>query len=173
MGFRRGMTVALLLVFFVLCATIGIEIAGHGQEQPAGSARPIAVRPQQPGVAVAEPPNQRDAWFKEIVSRPLFSPDRRPVAADARSVRGLPRLTGIITDGSRRTAIFAAPAGGRPVVVEAGSRIGPYDVREIGDAEVTVVGPEGTMVVRPIFDPAPAPKVAPPVRPELQRAAPK
>jgi hypothetical protein len=67
----------------------------------------------------------------------------------------LPRLAGIMVTGSRRTAIFAAPPGGRPVVADEGARIGVYDVKAISESGVTVVGPEGTTVLRPMFDAAP------------------
>ena len=78
--------------------------------------------------------------------------DRRPAASGARSVSGLPRLSGIIVAGGRKVAIFAAP--GKPIVAEEGLRLGAYEVTAISDSGVTVAGPEGTTVLRPLFDPA-------------------
>lgn len=156
-GFRREATVILSLLFCALCAGIYLEIATPREWQPPASARRIVTPARTEPASVAQPAGQHDAWFKEIVSRPLFSPDRRPIGPEAKSIRGLPRLTGIIVDGTRHVALFAAPQGGRPTVAEAGSRIGAYEVREVADAGVVVIGPEGTTLVRPLFDPAPAP----------------
>ena len=173
-GFRREATIILSLVFCALCAGIYVEIVTPRQAQPVASVR--RTTPARAELAsVAEPAGQHDAWFKETVSRPLFSPDRRPVGPEARTIRGLPRLTGIILDGTRRVALFAAPQGGRPTVAEAGSHIGAYEVQDVADAGVVVLGPEGTTLIRPLFDPAPAPPPTPrapaPPRPEPTRAA--
>jgi hypothetical protein len=72
----------------------------------------------------------------------------------------LPRLSGIVVSGSHKLAIFAG--SGKPIVAEEGVRLGAYDVTAISDAGVTVVGPEGTTVLRPLFDPAPPPPARPP-----------
>lgn len=164
----------LLVAFPVLCAVIGLEIASGPGAAPAGTPAHLTA-PPAPAVVATEAPDQRAAWFASIVSRPLFSPDRRPIGPDVAAVRGLPRLTGIVITDQRRVAIFAGPPGGHPMVVESGSHVGVYDVREIGDAGVTLSGPEGTTLVRPIFDPnqaaAPKPGLPPPPRPPLPRPA--
>ena len=95
-------------------------------------------------------PDPHEDWFNQILARPLFNPDRRPIDTGA---RGLPRLTGIVVAGAQRVAIFAGPPNGHPVLVQAGARIGAYEVRSIADEGVTVVGPAGTSLVRPAFDP--------------------
>ncbi len=148
----RGWLLSVLLLGPVLCAVIGLEIADR--RSPQADTRIHAAAPlSEAKASLTEPPNQRAAWLSEILARPLFSPDRRPVEVAARSLRGLPRLAGIVVSGSQRIAIFAAPSGGAPLVVEAGARVGAYDVRNVADTGVTVVGPGGTTVVRPIFDP--------------------
>lgn len=116
-------------------------------------------------MARGEASESRDERLGIILARPLFSPDRRPAASGARSVSGLPRLAGIVVTGSRKVAIFAAPAGGKPVVADEGGRLGAYDVRAINEDGVTVVGPEGALVLRPIFDPAPPAPVRKTVQP--------
>lgn len=88
----------------------------------------------------------------EILARPVFSADRRPAAAGAKIVAGLSRLTGIVVMGSHRVAIFAGAPGERSVVAEAGARVNAYEVTEITDSGVTVVGPTGRMVMTPVFD---------------------
>jgi len=158
----RGWPIGLLLALPILCATIGFELAGSWQEQPADPPTRLTAPKREAAVGTAEPSNQRDAWFNTILSRPLFNPDRKPIGLDAHTVRGLTRLTGIIITGSRRVAVFAAPSGGRAIVVEAGAHIGAYDVLDITDAGVTVTGPEGTTVIRPIFDVAAAAATKPP-----------
>jgi hypothetical protein len=158
----------------VLCGVIGIELAGGGETRPElAAARPVPAVPGGAPVAAAEPLSQRDVRLAAILARPLFSPDRRPAASAARSVSGLPRLTGIVVTGSHKVAIFAAP--GKAVVAEEGVRLGAYEVMAIGDAGVTVAGPEGTTVLRPIFDPSPPPvtKAAMFQRPEGPKPAAK
>ncbi len=140
----------------VLCGVIGIELAGSGEARPdIAVARPVPAVPGAGSAGAAEPPGQRDVRLTAILARPLFSPDRRPAAAAARSVSGLPRLTGIVVTGAHKVAIFAAP--GRAVVAEEGVRLGAYEVTAISDAGVTVAGPEGTTLLRPVFDPSPPP----------------
>ncbi len=173
MGFQQSLITGLSGVLVALCLAIGIEVVGHGQRSPEDSTPRINVPSRASTIGLTDQQPQRDAWFKEIVSRPLFSPDRRPVATDAHSLRGLPRLTGIVVEGSRRIAIFAAVAGGHAIVAEAGSHVGAYDVRDVTEGGVTVVGPEGTSVVHPIFDVAPPPSatLSAAARPQLPRAA--
>jgi hypothetical protein len=90
----------------------------------------------------------------------LFNRDRRPTPPDAPSASGgpatpdgLPRLTGVMVGPFGRSAIFAAPEGGKPTIVNEGSNVGVYTVSNIGPGEVTVEGPEGTRVLHPMFDP--------------------
>lgn len=169
----RGVLIALGTACIGLSAAIGAEIFVN-RPQPAEE---MAIRPAPPfmrtGIVDATvSPEQHATWFQETVARPLFSPDRRPTATDAHRVRGLPRLTGIIVNGARRVAIFAAASGGAGTVVEAGSRVGAYEVKDVTDAGVTVIGPEGVTVIRPIFDPGPpirGSKPAPLPRPEIPK----
>jgi hypothetical protein len=140
----------------VLCAVIGVELGGGGEARPElAAARPDPAVPGGGSAGAADARSQRDVRVRAILARPLFSPDRRPAAAAARSIAGLPRLTGIVVTGTRKVAIFAAP--GKAVVAEEGLRLGAYEVTAISDAGVTVAGPEGTTMLRPIFDPAPPP----------------
>jgi hypothetical protein len=173
----RGLTISLAIAFVALCTVVGAEVVDHRMEHPAEiTARPAAP-PMRPDVPRPMEAPEHGAWFQEIVARPLFSPDRRPTVSDARTIQGLPRLTGVIVNGPRRVAIFAASQGGSAVVVEAGSRVGVYEVREVTDAGVTVLGPEGTTVIRPTFDTAPpSPRATRPAsapRPEVPRPATK
>jgi hypothetical protein len=162
----NGGVVGLAAVVLGLSGVIGLEILGwRSVPEDSALARPVRVAPVGAPAARAAPLEHRDERLGIILARPLFSPDRRPAASGARSVSGLPRLAGIVVTGSRKVAIFAAPSGGKPVVADEGGRLGAYDVKAINADGVTVVGPEGAMVLRPIFDPAPPALVRRPVQP--------
>jgi hypothetical protein len=165
----RGEWAGLVALGFLLCGTIAYEIAAPGPPPSSQPAR-IAGSVREAPAGVDQPPGRYDAWLSGILARPLFNPDRKPIGSG--NVRGLPRLTGIVVSGSRRVAIFAAPPGERPIVREAGTQIGVYDVKEVEETGVTVSGPGGTTVIRPLFDPSPplpVVKPAPSLRPEPAR----
>ena len=144
----RGLPIGLSGLAVGLCLVIGLEVADWRQ----GAASPAIVRlkvDQPPVAATARGvPDQHVAWLTEIMARPLFNPDRHPVDI---GMLGLPRLTGIIVAGTQRVAIFAGPADGRPLVAQAGAHVGAYEVRSVADEGVTVVGPEGITMIRPVF----------------------
>jgi hypothetical protein len=147
----------LCLVFLALSGTIAWEVmAGQSPpDRPSHSETPVQAR-QKPGPI--EPANQIDRLLGEILARPVFSPDRKPAAFSVGRTTSLSRLTGIVISGSQKVAIFAAPSGGHPLIAQVGDHIGAYEVREITSTGVTVLGPEGTTVITPIFDPgAPVP----------------
>ncbi len=150
--FQRNRAIGLGLTLISLCGLIGFELTwtAEGQRVDSASHGSIAAVADRPTVTDAT--NRRDDWFKDILSRPLFSPDRRVVGDVARGGVGLPRLTGIVGVGSRRMAIFAGTAAGHATVVETGSRIGNYAVRDIRDSDMTLEGPEGAVAISPTFD---------------------
>jgi hypothetical protein len=182
-GRRFGPLITLFLVLVGLAGGVVYE----AQDWPAAITEPTGFptgggRPTNAGspVGLTAPTGAAvlqtslNTWRDEILSRPLFSPGRRPAVVAAQSMTGLSRLTGIIHTGTRKVAIFAAPSGGAPIIVEEGAHVGAYEVRQIGDTNVTVAGPEGVTVIRPIFDPTPPakPKVTPtPAAPVPGRAA--
>jgi hypothetical protein len=122
--------------------------------------RPVAAAPP------AALPDHTDEWVAAILSRPLFSPDRRPpseasaVAASSQMPEGLPRLAGVIISPFGRSAIFANE-GGKPVVVTEGGRVNAWIVRAIDIGTVQVSGPEGARELHPSFESAPATQAAP------------
>jgi hypothetical protein len=146
----RAVPIGLSAMAAALSCVIALEAATRPHAIPASRVQPpkAAVPNLTP---VAEGPDPHEDWFNQILARPLFNPDRRPIES---GVRGLPRLTGIVVAGSERVAIFSGPPNGRPVLAQAGAHIGAYEVRSIADDGVTVVGPTGTSLVRPAFDPA-------------------
>lgn len=157
-------------------ATIAILalIIWNEQNAPApdnGTTENAAIRPLPvlAGQLPAENTGRRTQSVQTILARPLFIPGRRPApqVADATAPtpdRSLPRMTGILIDGAKRNAIFAAASdGGRSIVVSEGGRIGPFMVQTIEPQQVTVVGPDGKRAIRTSFDPHPPPPVVPAV----------
>jgi hypothetical protein len=160
MGAERGLALGLLAAAGALCAVLTLEVTAWRQEpQPSRRDERVMVVPDAHPPDAAETPDQHAAWLRRILARPVFNPDRRPVEVGA---RGLPRLTGIVVAGAQRVAIFAARANEHPIVAQAGAHIGAYEVRTIADDGVTLVGPEGTTLIRPVFDLAPPPAAASP-----------
>ena len=161
-------------VILLLSGTIAYELLGRDAPPtvlPARTGHPAAVAGTDATAAVAR--SDIDARVGEILARPVFNPDRRPVGTGTRSVAGLTRLTGIIVTGSHKVAIFAAEAGGKPVVAEEGSRINAYELKAISNTGVTVVGPTGTIVMAPLFDPTPPPAPKRPLPAPAQPQAPR
>jgi hypothetical protein len=170
---RRGAGIGLSVASILLCVAIYAEISAGPRETasyPATAGKALGTR-EHPADAVGAP-DRRAEWLNDIMARPLFSPTRRPVGT---TVSGLPRLTGIVVAGSERVAIFAAPASEHPIVAHSGTRVGAYEVQSIADDGVTVVGPGGTTLIRPIFDAArpasPAPPGTPAARAQPARPA--
>ncbi|HQT77823.1 MAG TPA: hypothetical protein PLD10_12285 [Rhodopila sp.] len=139
------------MMLFLLCRTISLELGVAAAPEPVPAHHTARIPPETEVTVDPMQASPHAAWVADILSRPLFSPDRRPMETAA-GVVGLSRLTGIIVDGTRRIAIFAAGPGGKPVTVEVGSRIARYDVRAISHAGVTLFGPDGRFVIHPAFD---------------------
>lgn len=95
-------------------------------------------------------------WAATALARPLFNASRRPPAAVTASAAGssvakLPRLTAVLISDAGRRVIFAGSSDSKPMVVTEGSQIGNYQVQSISAGQVTLVGPDGTTVIRPSF----------------------
>ena len=119
-----------------------------------------AVLRQSPTVQPANVASRAEGWQEwvpSLLGRPVFSATRRPRSAPAavgKAALGLPRLSGVLVAGSQRRAIFAAPTGGKAIVVAEGGRVGDYAVQSIAAGSVTLLGPGGPVVLRPTFDPS-------------------
>ncbi|WP_428489272.1 hypothetical protein [Rhodopila sp.] len=160
-GWGRGLPVGLCVAALGLCLLIAAEIvtgAGTAAPEPTGRTGALAqIGPTDTALA----PDRHGTWLEQILARPLFSQDRRPVEVAAAGVAGLPRLTGVVVTESQRVAIFAPASKGHPIIAQSGAHIGEYEVKGITDAGVTVAGPRGTTLLRPAFDPAHVPPVLP------------
>ena len=112
--------------------------------QPAATPAPV---PAQAHPAQLQSPRM-DELVATTLSRPLFSATRRPAE---RAVPDRPadpeltnvRLTGIVVEPDRRTAIFAVQ-GAKPLVRSEGETVNDWHLDSIAPHEVTVTGPAGT-----------------------------
>jgi general secretion pathway protein N len=149
-----GKVAGLTLLAMALAGTIALELTTQNDPPDNQTARhkPPSFTPAP--AQATEPRSDIEARVSEILARPVFSPDRRPASAGTATVAGLSRLTGIVVMGSHKVAIFAGPSGEHPVVAEEGTRVNAYLVKQITDSGVTVIGPTGTMLMTPVFDPA-------------------
>ncbi len=90
-------------------------------------------------------------WSDVILARPLFDPSRRPSKQSVASTV-LPRLAGIIVGPRRSSAIFATPGDTRAIIVSDGGHAGPYLIRAVSPAGVSVLGPSGPELLHPVYD---------------------
>jgi hypothetical protein len=153
----RATLAVLLLAIAGLATTLAWELGAVASPGAQIAPRPRAAVATAP--AAAAPDHTRE-WIVAILARPVFSPDRRPVAAMAsatggRRPEGLPRLSGVLVGPFGRSAIFAAD-GGKPLVVNEGGRIGAWTVRTIDVGTVEVSGPGGAHTMHPSFASSPA-----------------
>lgn len=104
-------------------------------------------------------PGQVARWAATSLARPLFSPSRRAPAASpatpSATVPNLPRMAGVVITATERWAIFAMKNGIKSLVVGEGGQVGAFTVQSIHADQVTVLGPEGERVLKPVFDPDP------------------
>jgi hypothetical protein len=140
--------------------------------QPAATPAPA---PAQAYPAQLQSPRM-DELVATTLSRPLFSATRRPAE---RAVPDRPadpeltnvRLTGIVVEPDRRTAIFAVQ-GAKPLVRAEGETVNDWHLDSIAPQEVTLTGPAGTTTLELKNDPnlvRPAPQGQP--APQAQPAA--
>jgi hypothetical protein len=114
----------------------------QGFTEPGAGAAP-GRPPASAAVAFPAPGREEAAqgWGATALGRPLFSADRRPAQAAevtaAKTAQDM-RLTGVIAGPFGRRAILVVAGNAKPVVVEAGDRVGGTVVREIGNVQVVV-----------------------------------
>ncbi len=173
---RNGIFVAGLLVGAAVGGVIVFatqplpdDVAARPARSTAGG---VPSARQAPADAVAD---RLQRWAATSLARPLFNPDRRPVAAveaGSNASAGLPRLSGIMITEAGRRAIFAATGAGKPQVVVEGDTVGGNLVRSISVEEVVLIGPDGPHRLHLAFDrEVPGTAMVPPIVAE-QTAAP-
>jgi hypothetical protein len=133
--------------------------------QPAGTPAPA---PAQTLPAQRQQSPRMDELAATTLSRPLFSATRRPAERAAPDRPADPefanvRLTGIVIEPDRHTAIFAVK-GEKPLVRSEGETVNDWHLDSIASHEVTVTGPAGTTTLELKNDPnlvRPAPQAQP------------
>ena len=156
---------ALGLLALLLLLTLYVE---HGLLRSEDDTSALPPRAQLPGLAVAETTMDTDRsleWAAKTLARPLFNPTRRapPGTSSAGTANAaLPRLSGILVSSSQKRAFFTPVGGGKTIVAGEGAQLGAYVVQSIGGGAVTLMGPGGRIVLRPIFDATPRTATPPP-----------
>lgn len=148
----RVASFGLLIGAAALSAILAWEVGAFAPVQPAVAPPPhvsVAAATVSPSV-----PDRTNEWVNAILTRPLFSPDRKPAAAgsvsSAAAVGALPRLSGILVGPFGRRAIFASE-GSKPMVVGEGGQVSDWTVRVIDTGAVRLTGPGGEQVLHPSF----------------------
>jgi general secretion pathway protein N len=140
-------------------AIIIVELEAAGTEDAAVAK--VAARPDTAPTMRLQQNPRIDELLAATLARPLFSSTRRPpqsASTDAATDSDLAdtRLTGIVTEPGRRTAIFAVN-GDKPLRVAEGEAVSGWRIESITPREVSLSGPSGTKTVQPKMDPNLAP----------------
>jgi hypothetical protein len=151
---KRGYLVGVLVVAAVLAGLMA-DLLQPGRDNAPSHATtgPPSTEPTPRGDQVA-------AWMATSLARPLFSRTRQaPETGQAVAVAPpppVPRLTAVLVGPFGRTAMFVATGdAGKPVVVQEGDKVGPYQVRRITPGAVVVDGPTGRLTLHPTYSGAP------------------
>jgi hypothetical protein len=98
--------------------------------------------------AILQP--QPERLMATVLSRPLFSPTRRPPSQDGEHDFDLSdkRLTGIVIAREHRIAIFAV-AGAKPLLLTEGETVNGWQIESITAHEIALRGPAGTRTLQP------------------------
>ena len=124
------------------------------QPEPGPAASPATAPAARPGIPAPLP--DTSSWATVALSRPLFDQARRPSPTNAVAARpGLPRLAGVLVSGTERTAILVPPDSRAAVTAHEGAQVGAFTVQAIAAGTVTLLGPDGVLVMRPTFDGSP------------------
>jgi general secretion pathway protein N len=99
----------------------------------------------------AMPAAVADRWVSVALGRPLFAPDRKPIAGAAAVDPGLPRLAGVIVSGGGAVAIFQPIGDSKPVTARTGDTVGGWEVTDISAERVGVRKSSEAAVLRPRF----------------------
>ena len=140
-------------------AIIFIELEAAGTEDAAVAK--VAARPDTAPTMRLQQNPRIDELLAATLARPLFSSTRRPpqsASTDAATDSDLAdtRLTGIVTEPGRRTAIFAVN-GDKPLRAAEGEAVSGWRIESITPREVSLSGPSGTKTLQPKMDPNLAP----------------
>jgi len=137
----------------ILAAALGLTAAAElCTPLPSPQSTPLIGDPPTAAAPAAALSASVQAWSAVILQRPLFRPDRRPLAPAAAVAAPLPRLSAIIITAKGGAAIFSGDDG-KAVAVTAGGVIDGYRIATIGPGEVKITGPAGDRTLHPQFAP--------------------
>jgi general secretion pathway protein N len=142
----------------LLCCLLLAVVAAEAMQRPgtlghAGAAIVATRRPEPREVKrVSQAGVSRNQWVAASLARPLFAPDRRPVAGVLSADPGMPRLAGIIASPDGAVAIFQPAGTVKPVVARSGERIGGWEVTAIAADAVNLRKENNVVVLSPRFD---------------------
>jgi hypothetical protein len=147
------------VLFLAGSALLGVVLLGELNAEDPGvqaAATPAPAPAQTHSVQRPQSPRM-DELLGATLSRPLFSATRRPSERAAPDRPADPelanvRLTGIVIERDRHTAIFAVQ-GAKPLVRSEGETVNDWHLDSIAPREVTVTGPAGTTTLEPKADP--------------------
>ncbi len=137
----------LLTLVVVMELTYPLTAAGE-PGQAAGVAGHALPKVMKPAVQAAPAIN---LWADVALARPLFAPDRKPVAGVMAADPGMPRLAGIIASPDGAVAIFQPNGNGRSITARTGERLGGWQVTAIAAGEVDLSKDNKVVVLRPRF----------------------
>ena len=148
----RAVPCLLAVLALVLSGTLAWELdASDPPQEAVRSPSPLAAGP---GAAIATAPD-RAAEVQTVLGRPLFDPRRRPAsqpnapATPPPSPASVPRVSGVLVSAAGRSAIFSLPGNEKALVAHEGGQVGGFTVQSISSGQVTLLGPDGTTVLRP------------------------
>src|ERR1700732_4958466 len=158
------------VLFLAGSALLGVVLLGELNAEDPGvqaAATPAPAPAQTHSVQRPQSPRM-DELLGATLSRPLSSATRRPSDRAAPDRPADPelaniRLTGIVIERDRHTAIFAVQ-GAKPLVRSEGETVNDWHLDSIAPREVTVTGPAGTTTMELKNDPnlaRPAPQAQP------------
>jgi hypothetical protein len=134
----------------VFAAALDVELhPGNSDVAPTSAIPTVEANP----ITAEAPRPQPDRLRATILSRPLFSPTRRPPPRDGPHDFDLSdkRLTGIIIAPEHRMAIFAV-TGAKPLALTEGETVNGWEIESITAQEISLRGPAGTRTLRPSAD---------------------
>jgi len=165
---QRRLTPALVLLVAVLGAIFVALLLGAGQGVRWNPSRAVAPLPPS-GRGAALPPPQPLDRYALVWQKPLFSPDRRPVAlGDADGAVGDLALTGVILSGDVHIALVHDKSNNRDLQVVEGKATpdGRWTLVEVHPRSAVFDAPDGRVELKlpagaPFDKTAPAPDNAP------------
>ena len=138
----------LLMAVVAAEATNGPVMDGHARPRPAVAERATAQ-------AVKTAPRGGEAvgqWVAVALARPLFAPDRKPVAGTLAADPGMPRLTGIVASVDRAVAIFQPTGDAKPMVALRGAMVDGWEVTAITANAVNLRKQDQVIILSPRFN---------------------